>query len=491
MKWGSEHFLWLLFFACFYHSWPLFHDQAIFQYSAFALLQGQRPYVDFVLFHWPGTFLLHTLAYGLSGMNAWGLNLIDTSLNIFASLTTAQILRAWGVPFHGRLIAILTYLLAYFSQGYIQTAQREGLMLPFLILGLSPWLISICQPLSKPRLSFFLAGVSAALGLWIKPIGILLVCMSIGFCFLQKPRETLKHLKNLIWFLAGSIFLSLGIFCWLKARGSWDGFIFWAIQFNATSYATSSYGFEHTLQMFYEFIFGSSFFSSLPVIAFIVALAAALIRRALPEKRALLLCAVLLGATLLQYFWQRKGFYLHLIPFQYALSISAGFLTPKEIRNPLRILSALILAGVVLFGLIRFGLESRQPFSAEILREISPGLSKDDQVLCYGFETMEVQAGIERLSPMRFVEASHIFNYSNDDAIRIGVIRELLRAARDSKVKYYITDKWHSGTLVYTKDHSSNSELQNLIKKFFQSIHNNFIPIQAATNENVFTFRRR
>ncbi len=113
---------------------PIGYDQAFWQYVTERVLAGERMYVDVWDQNAPGVLGIHALSTWLVGRSPMALRVFDAGWQLLTMgllvLLAGRDGGRWGV---GWLAASL-YVLAYYSGGYVHTAQRDGFaVLPMLI----------------------------------------------------------------------------------------------------------------------------------------------------------------------------------------------------------------------------------------------------------------------------------------------------------------------------------------------------------------------
>lgn len=113
---------------------PIGYDQAFWQYVTERVMAGERMYVDVWDQNAPGVLGIHALSTWLVGRSPLALRVFDAGWQLVTMallvLLAGRESRRWGV---GWLAATL-YALAYYSGGYVHTAQRDGFTaLPMLV----------------------------------------------------------------------------------------------------------------------------------------------------------------------------------------------------------------------------------------------------------------------------------------------------------------------------------------------------------------------
>jgi dolichyl-phosphate-mannose-protein mannosyltransferase len=110
-------------------------DHGVLHYVAWGALRGRWPYGDLWDTSFPGVLPIHMAAVALGGQSALSLRVLDFGFQ----LATAGLLYAVGRRLHSPaagLAAAPLYLIAYVSGGYMNTAQRDGFMVPLLLFVL-------------------------------------------------------------------------------------------------------------------------------------------------------------------------------------------------------------------------------------------------------------------------------------------------------------------------------------------------------------------
>ena len=145
----------------------MWEDQGIFHYMAWGTIHGLVPYRDTINMNWPGSIIVHLIAFAISGTNAVGLRLLDVGFLILLSTATAVLLRAYGVDFALRCACVTSYYATYFMTNMVGTAQRESFALPLVAVGVALCLIQARRGARFRRGLVFACGLISALGLSI------------------------------------------------------------------------------------------------------------------------------------------------------------------------------------------------------------------------------------------------------------------------------------------------------------------------------------
>ncbi len=233
--------LWVAWFGWFYRLWPLWDDHAVYQLMAASWLQGGKPYVEAIDPNWPGAMLLHGIAFAVSGYQAWGFRLLDAALQIGLAAVTFYWLSAWRVDRLWRVTAVALYTITYFNGTFGTMGQREGLALPFLVLGLLPWLLPAEQAraLSWGRL-IFVHGVCLGMAVCVKPpMGVAMV--AVGLTSLAARQITVREWLRfvVVGALGGVLWLAV-VAAILAQAGSLEAFWQWGVKFAFSDYVVET-----------------------------------------------------------------------------------------------------------------------------------------------------------------------------------------------------------------------------------------------------------
>lgn len=225
---------------------PIGYDQGLYQYMAERVLRGDRLYVDMWDQNGPGIVLVHLLSTLVAGTSPLALRLFDTGWQLLTIVALMALALRGGRRWNVAWIAAGLYTLAYYSLGYVHTAQREGFaVLPMLLAvhlvidgrrpawsGTAPPCSCASarhavtsQPLGGPFARYALAGVLHVFVFLIKPpLG-----LAFGALWLYQLLRCLCRRDAGRWFglaglTAGFVVASLLTCGTLACIGSWDGF---------------------------------------------------------------------------------------------------------------------------------------------------------------------------------------------------------------------------------------------------------------------------
>lgn len=164
---------------------PLGRDQGIFQYAAWAVRQGERPYVDFREINGPLPLLIHAVFQKLGGENSHVFRLLDLVVmsGAFASIGAA-LPREGGARARALWGAAGWTVLGgqYTAFGLWHSAQRENFYLAFLLYATA---IAVVALRRTPSWLHAAAAALATLPLFGKPttvlyLGWLVVALVVG-----------------------------------------------------------------------------------------------------------------------------------------------------------------------------------------------------------------------------------------------------------------------------------------------------------------------
>jgi hypothetical protein len=150
------------------------YDQGILQYMGRTVVAGKWPYVDSLDNAFPGAILLHAAVLATGGTSVLALRIMDCLL----MLATGGILYGMGRRLAGAaagVYAASAYTLVYVAGGYYYTAQRDGFLVPFLLLAL--WIFWDYRANPSRRDLLALSGLAAGLACLIRPTYALVVVM--------------------------------------------------------------------------------------------------------------------------------------------------------------------------------------------------------------------------------------------------------------------------------------------------------------------------
>lgn len=437
--------LWTFWFAWFYRLWPLWDDHAVYHLMAANWLGGGKPYVDAIDPNWPGTMLLHAIAFALSGYEVWGFRLLDAGLQIGLATVTFYLLAAWRVDRLWRVLAVTLFSLCYLQGTYGNTGQRECLALPFLVVGLLPWLLPLerAQKLSWVRL-IFVHGACLGAAVCIKPpLGLVMVIVGAGALALQSTqwREWLR------WVVSGAVggFLFLGVVAALLAwSGSLAAFWQWGVAFAFTEYV------QETVPWPERFVDLAKWMRLLGGLISVVWAAGVIVwlRRGHGLQSPIALLGILAAGFLAGALVQGKTFCpYHFMPWFYGLSlVTAVWWSQSRVKFTSRQRQLVYAALVILIGgmTVIFSGYSNAPTSGYALgKQLQRELRSGEQVLVVGFApTMYV--ALEQSAPYPWLNSMLFYVFTPQ---RQEVEEErLLAILADERTRYFLIDSIHFRT---------------------------------------------
>jgi hypothetical protein len=154
-------------------------DHGILQIFAWAGLHGRWPITDIFESTWPGGILLHMLVIGLGGTSTLSFRLFDFTVQMVAVLLIFRLSERLAGPRAGALAAIF-YAVTYVTGGFFHTGQRDGFIVPFMLLGL----LSLQNYSASLRTRWIaIAGLNFGLVCLIRPSYGLLVGIMAAYLF--------------------------------------------------------------------------------------------------------------------------------------------------------------------------------------------------------------------------------------------------------------------------------------------------------------------
>jgi hypothetical protein len=473
-----------LAFFLFLRSWPLWEDQAIFHYMAWAARHGSVLYRDVINMNWPGCVFVHMLAQSFAGMDASGVRLVEVVFLGFQCLATAAILRSYRAPFPLRAAAITIFVVAYLDGGAQQTAQRESFMTPCLAVALLPLLASsrwesrdgFPKPLGAPL--WFVAGAAAAFGASIKPT----LCVPLAGAALgtllswRGPRRALWERFGA--YARGAAAVVVGILGFFVRHGDVRGFYRWAVEFTFGPYARLRYSnavqIDHAAQILTRpamaaamklclaGVLGAAIvgFASVPRLLVARRADAASAAEATARTLQLALLVCLVGLTI--HLQGKTHCDYHFIPLKWALSLFGAALLggslPARVRARLTSLGAAralvagasFVAGVAFFAAsTREHVEPERPKSprARIAEQLAGAMAPSDTVVIFGFAP-SILCALERHTPLPFVDSWILYSGAPEGSgFRRDFVRRWERALADPSVRFFLVE---SGLRLYT-----------------------------------------
>lgn len=158
---------------------PFSQDHGVYQYITERVMAGERMYVDVWDQNAPGIILIHWLATLLTGGTPLGLRLFDAGWQCLTLAALVLLGARDGGRWQTGWLAAALYVLAYYSAGYVHTAQREGfVVLPLMIAVhalLPPHARTRERPIRPALAASSLAGAMCLFVFAVKP--------PLGMCF--------------------------------------------------------------------------------------------------------------------------------------------------------------------------------------------------------------------------------------------------------------------------------------------------------------------
>ena len=395
--------------VAFYGRWPIWEDQAIYHYLAWGVTHGLRPYVDLVDQNWPAMIGLHLVARLISGADPLGMRLVDAAGVWVLLVAMATVLRTWGVGLSFRLIGLTACLIGYFALGYEQTAQRESFGMPWVLVGLVPWLaVAVGAPSPRP-LAWLAYGAAAAFAVLVKPTLAPLLAVPIALAFALAGSEARAWLRGAGLYVAGGLLMAGLCLIALAAAGSLTGFLEWGIRFTSGAYQSIGWPWSQRAWWFFYWYLVGFVPLVLPLFAAIAWIMAPRAPLAATERRPLYLALALVVTAAAVYLVQGKTHCRYqLIPLDVALTLAGTTLLarvtpPREVLK-LERFAALGCVGLLLIAFGRLALvkpPSPTP-GTRLAAELQPHVPPGDGVVSFGFSPTFLSA-LERPTPVPFI----------------------------------------------------------------------------------------
>ncbi len=185
--------------------WPFDYDQGTFAYGGWAILHGQRPYIDFWDIKPPYIFYTYAAAFAMFGNSVRAIRIFDylnALLTIGLLFTLAT--RLWkDAPWRNLAAAMasLAFVVQYYIFGHWDTAQTETYSLPLLI---GAELLVIQRNESKLLLRSVCAGALIGIAFYFKFPNALFLGLIAATIWLFTAKE--RRIKSILWLCAGFIF---------------------------------------------------------------------------------------------------------------------------------------------------------------------------------------------------------------------------------------------------------------------------------------------
>ncbi len=219
--------------------WPFDYDQGTFAYGGWAVLHGQRPYLDFWDIKPPNIFYTYAAAFALFGKSVRAIRVFDyLNALLTISLIFTLATRLWkNAPWRNLAasIASLAFIVQYYIFGHWDTAQTETYSLPLLIGAM---LLVIPQKESKLSMRSVCAGALIGISFYYKFPNALFLVLTAAAIWMYVEKE--NRIKSIAWLSAGFI-LAVGLESLYLAMNS-ELIPLWHITTSETaSYVSSNY----------------------------------------------------------------------------------------------------------------------------------------------------------------------------------------------------------------------------------------------------------
>jgi hypothetical protein len=457
-----------LAFFLFLRRWPLWEDQSIYHYMAWAARHGLVLYRDAINMNWPGCVVLHMLAQALAGMDGQGVRLIEAVFLCIQGLATSAILRAYGVGSPFRIAALTVFLIAYFDGGYAQTAQRESFMTPCLAVALVPLLTTRSEGARRDHVRWFTAGAFAAFGGSVKPT-MWVPLAGVALVTLLSWRGTRRALcARFGAYVGGAVTVFAGLLGFLYRYADLRNFYRWGVAYTFGPYATLRLSGAPQVNYWMSHLTALAMAPTVRlclagVLASAIVVAASALRIARAEGGApaeaaegawrtvqLVLLVCLIGLTI---YLQGKTYCVyHFIPLKWGLSLLGAALTggawPSRIRGYLvrrpslraALAYASFVAGASFFAaserdLVAIGADSsRNPLADKLAEAMAP----HETVVVFGFAPSLLWT-LQRPTPLPFVDSWIMYAGAPEgSAFRQEFMRRWERALADPNVRFFV-----------------------------------------------------
>ena len=160
--------------AVFSLRWPLVGDASLMHYVVFLWKHGAAPYRDIVDVNLPGSYLAEAAAMRLFGDGALGWHLYD--LLLLSLYGAAAVAVAGRTRWRGGLLAAGLFLLVHLQDGLAQTGQRD-LLIAVLLTGAYAVLPLVLGPVSSGAACGLLLGATITIKPLFLPLGLLLLVL--------------------------------------------------------------------------------------------------------------------------------------------------------------------------------------------------------------------------------------------------------------------------------------------------------------------------
>jgi hypothetical protein len=455
-----------LAFFLFLRRWPLWEDQSIYHYMAWAARHGVVLYRDAINMNWPGTVIVHMLAQSIAGMDVWGVRLVEAVFLWSLCVSTAAILRAYRVALPFRIAATTAFLVAYFDGGNGQTAQRESFMTPCLAAALLPLLTAGLPGERRGRITWFLAGAAAAFGGSIKPT----MALPLAGAALVASITWRGAARPLFAYVAGAATALGGVLAFLLSRADLHGFWVWGVGYTFGPYARLRWPGADQMQHWADLFTRPGLdpttrlvLLGVAVAAVVVPLSALRIRRlgrgasaeaARDAARTIQLVLLPALVALSIYIQGKTHCTYHFIPMKWALSLLgaglAGGPLLRRLRRAIRARPALrvavarasLVAGISVFAAYARDdmTDDAEPSRLRFARQIAAALGPGETIVLFGFAPSVLYA-LERPTPLPFVDSWIMWAGAPEGSgFRAEMRRRWERALADPSVRFFVVE---------------------------------------------------
>jgi hypothetical protein len=200
--------------------WPITSDASIFTYVLWRVENGATLYRDVFENNMPGTYLLQWMVQSLFGRGDLAFRLFDLFVLLLNSALIITFVK--HISWLYAVVAALFFINIHLSEGAPAAAQRDFLMVPFLLGSALCLRIFLQSPTFRPRL-FLAIGALCGFAFWIKPPALVFAALAgVVACWRYRP---LKHiLKITVWGIAGFLIPAAIIHLWLYQQGAVTAF---------------------------------------------------------------------------------------------------------------------------------------------------------------------------------------------------------------------------------------------------------------------------
>ncbi len=295
-------------------AWPITTDGSIFTYVLWRVENGAVLYRDIFENNMPGTYLFQWLAQSLFGSSDIAFRLFDiTFLLATGALIIAFCHRTSRIY---ACVAALFFINVHLSEGMESAAQRDYLMVPFLLCAAYCLRAFLQSSDFRPKM-LCIIGLLCGFAFWIKPLALVFAAL-IGFALCWHLRSIPNILRAAGWGLLGFLIPTAIIHVWLYQMGSLSAFYDML-----TGFLLPVYSHIHTFNTY-----------SWPVfLAVLAGLSYVLFKKtslSLPDK-----IVILLGLTygVIHFCGQHKGWFYHFYPMWGFLALTFACAIPAGLFN--------------------------------------------------------------------------------------------------------------------------------------------------------------